>query len=77
MQTKLTLRLDEELIEFGKFWAKQEGKSLSRLVADYLATLEELSQLPEELPPITRKLHGLARGADEEDYHRHLEDRYL
>ena len=42
MQVKLTLRVEEELIEFGKRWAKQQGKSLSRLVSDYLATLEML-----------------------------------
>jgi hypothetical protein len=50
MQTKLTLRIDEELIEVGKILAKQQGKSLSRLIADYLATLEELSQQSDELP---------------------------
>lgn len=77
MQTKLTLRLDEQLIEFGKRWAKQQGKSLSRLVADYLATLEKIPHESEELPPLTQELRGLARGADEEDYHRYLEEKSL
>ena len=40
MQTKLTLRLDEELIKFAKVYAKERGKSLSQIVADYLYGFE-------------------------------------
>ena len=76
MQTKLTLRLDEELIEFGKRWAKRHGKTLSALVEDYLATLEKLPESSEELPPLTRELLGMARGVSEEDYYRYLEEKY-
>ncbi|MBI2569950.1 MAG: toxin-antitoxin system protein [Candidatus Schekmanbacteria bacterium] len=76
MHTKLTLRLEDDLIEFGKRWAKQQGKTLSGLVSDYLATLEKLPQQTEELPPATKQLLGLARGASEEDYHRYLEEKY-
>lgn len=76
MQTKLTLRIDENLIEFGKRWAKMRGKSLSKLVADYLAFLARLPVDDEELPPTTRRLLGIAHGVDEEDYHRYLEEKY-
>ena len=37
MQTKLTLRLDEELIGVAKAFARSSGKSVSRIVADYFA----------------------------------------
>lgn len=30
----------------------------------------------ESLPPITRSLLGIARGVDEEDYHRYQEEKY-
>jgi Family of unknown function (DUF6364) len=75
MTTKLTLQVDEELIRFGKRWAQSRGKSLSRLVSDFLAALEKT---PDEggLPPITRSLVGLAQGVDEEDYRRYLEQKY-
>jgi len=36
MQTKLTLRLDDDLINQGKLYAQKKGVSLSRLVGEYL-----------------------------------------
>ena len=35
MNTKLTLRLDEELIKSAKIHASQYGKSVSQMVADW------------------------------------------
>ena len=35
MNTKLTLRLDENLIKSAKNYASSSGKSVSQLVADY------------------------------------------
>lgn len=75
MPTKLTLQMDEDLIRFGKRWAKRRGKSLSALFADFLVVLEKFPE-DEALPPITRRLRGVARGADEEDYRRYLEEKY-
>ncbi|MBI2875796.1 MAG: antitoxin [Candidatus Tectomicrobia bacterium] len=75
MQTKLTLRIDENLVEFGKHWARTRGKSLSQLVADYLSFLTTLPKNEEELPPRTWGLLGIARGVDEEDYYRYLEEK--
>lgn len=79
MATKLTLRMDETLIEQAKREAKRRGKSLSRLVADYFERLERLRGEDEnDLPPITKRLHGIAAGSDltEEDYRRHLEEKH-
>lgn len=78
MQTKLTLRLNQDLVAFGKRWAREHGKSLSALVSDYLATLERLAEQPQvdALPPLTKSLVGAARGADEEAYRKHLEAKH-
>lgn len=78
MQTKLTLRLDESLIVFGKHWARDRGKTLSALVSDYLATLERMPSRTglDDLPPLTKSLLGLASGVDEEAYHRYVEEKY-
>lgn len=79
MATKLTLRMDEELIERGKKAAREGGKSVSRLVADYFEVMGSLSPQGEEsLPPITRSLFGVAAGSrlTEEDYRRHLEEKH-
>jgi hypothetical protein len=60
MQSKLTLRLEEELIARAKVWARRRGVSLSQLVA---TVFEQLPRSPApRLSPWTRKLRGLARG---------------
>lgn len=78
MQTKLTLRLDTQLIERAKTHARNRGKSVSQMVADYFTLLGQEEQ-PETLAPLTRSLHGALRGiaVDEDEYHRHLEEKYL
>ena len=37
---------------------------------------EDSDQLRDQLPPVTRRLLGAARGAREEDYHRYLEEKH-
>lgn len=79
MATKLTLRMDETLIETAKGEARRRGTSVSRLVADYFERLKRLGADDEEtLPPITRRLRGIAAGSEltEEDYRRHLEEKH-
>lgn len=80
MQTKLTLRLDQNLIERAKTYSAKHGKSISQMVADYFALLDEAPTRPgTELTPVVRSLKGALRGAEigEKDYRRHLEDKYL
>ncbi len=80
MQTKLTLRLEEELIERAKAYSKRTGKSVSRLVADYFAALDPVAALTNDrLPPKTRSLLGALADTslDEEDYHDHLASKYV
>jgi hypothetical protein len=80
MQTKLTLRLDEDLIRRAKSSAKRRGKSVSQIVADYLASIEEKPRKRAiDLTPVVRSLKGALRGArlDIEDYRRHLEEKYF
>lgn len=79
MATKLTLRMDETLIERAKRQAERRGKSLSRLVAEYFERLERLGGDDEnELPPITRRLRGIAAGCEltEEEHRRYLEEKH-
>jgi hypothetical protein len=44
MQAKLTLRLSDHLISQAKSYAKNHGKSLSQLVAEYFRSLETTEQ---------------------------------
>ena len=80
MNTKLTLRIDEELIERAKSHARQSGKSVSHLVSDYLELLPAPGETrPRPLTPVVESLRGVLAGSglDEEDYRRHLEEKYL
>jgi hypothetical protein len=80
MQTKLTLRLEDRLIEQAKAYAAHAGKSVSQIVADYfkLLTAEKVkSDSPST--PVTQSLRGLLRDAklDEKDYKKYLEEKHL
>jgi hypothetical protein len=79
VQTKLTLRLEHELIERAKAYSRRTGKSLSRLVADYFSLLEPRNRASaDSLPPKTRSLLGVLAGSelDEQDYRDHLAKKY-
>jgi hypothetical protein len=78
MQKKLTLRLDEILIQRAKSYSERTGKSVSQIVADYFALIvgdwreksgeasENASGNPlievHELTPIVRSLKGSLKG---------------
>jgi hypothetical protein len=85
MSKKLTLRLDEDVIERAKEYASQRDTSVSQLVEDYFARLtnrrtsgEEEASFPSQLTPLTRRL--LARGStsevDIQAYYDYLEEKH-
>jgi hypothetical protein len=78
MQTKLTLRLEDQLIEQAKSYAAQAGKSVSQIVADYFKLLTAPTTGARPSSPVTRSLRGVLRGAklDEGDYKKYLEEKY-
>lgn len=80
MHTKLTLRLEVDLVQRAKSFAKKTGKSVSRIVADYFAVLERPLRWEKGLswPPLVRSLKGSLRKApvDERDYRRYREEKY-
>jgi hypothetical protein len=80
METKLTLRIEEKLINRAKMYARKSGKSVSHLVSDFFALLgpgEEKESL--DVTPKVKSLRGVFRGGDFslDRYRRHLEDKYL
>ena len=80
MQTKLTLRLEDKLIEKAKILARKRGKSLSKLVSEYFQVITSQDIKSEkELPPIVKSLYGSMADLDinEEDYKKYLEGKYL
>ncbi len=80
MNTKLTLRLDEDLIKSAKSYSAKTGKSVSKIVADYFALIDtKLSGRLRDISPLTRSLMGsLKKGkVSKEDYKKYLEEKYL
>ena len=77
MNTKLTLRLDDELIASAKRHGAASGKSVSQLVADYFALLGA-SPADGGATPRVRALRGVLAGSgvDETDWRRLLEDKH-
>jgi hypothetical protein len=75
---KLTLSVDAAVVERAKAYAARQGTSVSRLVESYLGLLGDTASAGEELPPITRRLAGILKGAriGRDDYRRYLERRY-
>lgn len=80
MQTKLTLRIDDELINRAKSYAKKSGKSVSQIVAGYFSLLNDDSENgTPELTPLVRSLKGSLKGANvgKKDYRKYLEEKHL
>jgi hypothetical protein len=68
VQTKLTLRLEDQLIEQAKSYAAHEGKSVSQIVADYfkILTTDKIRSVSSS-PPVTQSLRGLLRESKPDD----------
>jgi hypothetical protein len=78
MQTKLTLRIEKELVQKAKRHSRKAGKSVSKLVSDYFRIIDAKEQGEDDLTPWARSLLGALKGHDlsEDDYRRHLEDKH-
>jgi hypothetical protein len=80
MQTKLTLRMDSSIIALAKAQAAKRGKSLSQLVADYIAGLR--SRKKRTSPPVTPlvgSLRGILKGKirdPQKAWRQHLKEKY-
>lgn len=79
MQTKLTLRMDDQLVRAAKQHARQAGCSVSQMVSDYFAAIAAAESPQSPLTPNVSRLMGALKeaGLDEADYRAHLEGKYV
>lgn len=79
MNTKLTLRMDDAVIRKAKIEAKRRGKSVSRMVAEFIESIGSRPDSEKVLPPTTASLVGILKGKEisEDDYKVHLREKYL
>lgn len=75
MTTKLTLTLDDKVIQKAKRYARAKGRSVSELVESYFKSITELNgnQL-EELTPSVKSLMGSFKAPKNFDYKKVLRD---
>jgi len=84
MDTKLTLKLDKEVIEQAKEYASLHKRSLSRIIESYLKTLidreKNLNESDIEISPFVRSMStGIKIPADldyKSEILSHLENKY-
>ena len=79
METKLTLKLDENVIKSVKRYAGKNHRSVSRLAEDYFRTLADDARPKSNYSPLVEELSGIVAEADaaEADYVAHLEQKYI
>ena len=80
MNTKLTLRVDDRLIESAKEYSAQTGKSVSKIVSDLFVIIKnEKLNKSSSIAPTVESLKGILKESkiSEDDYKSHLEDKYL
>ena len=81
MKKRLTVTVDEEIIERAKAVSEKRGKTLSQSVEDYFYFLrtqlraERRAEL-EEMPPLTRAIIKVLEKHDQKEYLRYLDEWY-
>ena len=74
-ETKLTVRVPRDLLENIKRYAARNNTTLTSLIEAYLRRIP--AQEPFDQAPIVQRLSGiLSQNVSEEDYKKHLEEKY-
>lgn len=82
MNTKLTLTIDQSIIESAKAYAKDKGRSLSDLIENYLMAITGKQNISDTgITPIVKSLKGSFKAPEGFDYKKELskglEKKYL
>ena len=76
MNTKLTLTIEQTVIEKAKKYAKDKERSLSNLIENYLKAITTENNTDEiELTPIVKSLKGAFKAPKNFDYKKELTNR--
>jgi hypothetical protein len=79
MDTKLTLKLDQDIIEKAKAHALLNKTSLSKLIENYLQSITDQKE-PNRITPLVKSLSGIidlpANFDEKKDYAEHLSSKY-
>jgi hypothetical protein len=80
MDTKLTLKLDKEIIHRAKDYAESKKISLSKLIESYLQMLTNESSSKDKISPLVESLSGVIelpkKYHGKDDYANYLTEKY-
>lgn len=79
MHTKLTLSLNENVIEQAKKYAKENNISLSRMIENYLKAITENKTKKQKISPLVKSLTGVIKLQNDnykKDYAEFLTQKY-
>jgi hypothetical protein len=80
MNTKLTIKLNEDIISRAKRYAKHRKTSLSKMIESYLDSVTKPSSKEIEITPLVKSLSGIITLTDDYDYKKdyadHLTSKY-
>jgi hypothetical protein len=68
METKLTLRLNDRVIEKAKIYAKKHKISLSKMIEAYLDSLTRTKKQKIDITPLVESLSGVIELPSDYDY---------
>jgi hypothetical protein len=74
MDAKLTLKLEQSVIEKAKDYAKRQKTSLSRLIENYLLDITDVENAQEKITPLVRSLSGIIDLPDDYDHKKDYAD---
>jgi hypothetical protein len=72
MTTKLTLTMEDKVIDSAKKYARQKGKSLSDIVENYLKSISNQEITTEDLSPKVARLKGVIKLPEDFDYKKEI-----
>ncbi|RZL12199.1 MAG: hypothetical protein EOO89_19945 [Pedobacter sp.] len=72
MITKLTLTMEDNVIDAAKKYARQKGKSLSDIVENYLKSVAAPEDTAPKLSPKVTKMMGAIKFQEDYDYKKEL-----
>jgi len=72
MNTKLTLTIDQSIIERAKSYAKGKGRSLSDIIENYLKAITTEQRVEDDISPLINSLRGSFKAPESFDYKKEL-----
>jgi hypothetical protein len=74
MNTKLTIKLDDDVITRAKSYAKHRKTSLSKMIESYLDSVTRPNSRKIEITPLVKSLSGVITLPDDYDYKKDYTD---